>query len=113
MSIKEKTLATLNESSDLAEFLEMTLRFQGKDEEADKIAGKREEILRKTEDLLALAMSDWLDNAQDIHVAMDEAKKQVQNAIKDIEKDVKVTQRVVKATEKLDNIIEKAAQLLT
>jgi phosphomevalonate kinase len=109
----EDTIGTLGESIDTAEALEMTLRFQGKEAEADEIGKKRELLLQRNEELLALAMTDWLKDVQVLNVEMEEANRQVRNAIKEIEKGVKTAGQVVKAAKKLDRVIEKVTEFLT
>lgn len=113
MTTKDKTIATLSASSDAAEKLALRLRFQGKDDEADAVAEKGEVIDRQVEDLLALAMGDWIKDSEAILAEMVEANKEIEVAIKDIAKDVKVAEKVVKATKSLDKIIKKATQLLS
>ena len=112
MTDKESAIAVLNESSEAAEFLEMTLRFQGRDEEAEAIGNRREQLMRKIEAMLAQAMGDWLQASEGLVAAMADANRQVQAEIAEIKKGAKTAEQVVKAAGKLDQVIERATELL-
>lgn len=112
MTIQDKAIAALSESSDAAEKLALRLRFRGKDDEADVIDEKGAVIDRLAEDLLAQAMSDWIKDSEAILAEMLEANKEIEAAINDIAKDVKVAEKVVKVTKSLDKVIKKVTELL-
>ena len=113
MTIQDQAIAALNELSDAAENLEISASFEGMEEEAASIAEKAKELLRLTEDLIALGMKNWNENSKEICADMLEANAEIQREIKDIEKKVKVAEKVIKASKGLDKIIKKATELLT
>lgn len=113
MTDQEKAIAELNVSCAVAAKLVTALRFKGEAIAADKVAEKREEIIRLAEDLEAKALEEWVAGTATITADIAAANQAIKVAIKDIKKNVKTAEQIVKAAEKLDGIVEKAVKYIS
>ncbi len=109
---KEALIDALLESKRKGLRLEIRLRFQGKNSEADKVGAKTRKLSRRMDNLIAQAMQSWLGNATVLRQTMTKTNANLQASIRDIKRNIKVAANIVKATGYLDDAIKVAAKLL-
>jgi hypothetical protein len=91
--------------------LEITLRFKGKVDEADKVAASTAELSRRIEILLGQIIDEWLAQGADIVEEITRVNARLQNSITAIKKGVQTAQNVVKAIGFIDDAVGIAAKL--
>lgn len=109
---KEALIDALLESKRKGFRLEISLRFQGKNAEADKVKAKTRKLSRTMDNLLSQAMQSWLGNATVLRQTMTKTNANLQASIRDIKKKIEVAENIVKAIGYLDDAIKLAAKLL-
>lgn len=92
--------------------LEIDLRFEKMEDEAEEVKGKTDKLSEEIENLLADLMKDWVGSAKETIESIKKTNKKLQDAIRDIKKDVEVAKNIVKAVGFLDEAIVIAVNLL-
>jgi hypothetical protein len=109
---KEALYDSLDESKRKGQRLEIRLRFQGKNEDADQVKAKTDELSQQLDDLLAGIMENWSGNAKALITATKDTNKRLQASIRDIKNKIKIGENLVKALGYLDDAIKVAKKLL-
>jgi hypothetical protein len=109
---KEKLVESLTEARRSGQKLEVTLRLQGKPDDADKVQKKNKALSDQIDVLIGKLMDDWVATADPLVSRVRKGSAQVQAAINDIKQKVDVAQNVVKALGALDDAIAVAKTAL-
>jgi hypothetical protein len=112
MTEKQTLLESLMATRSQADAAELRLRFQGKAEEADKIAQRTRVLSTEIDRLLAKIMEEWLGAATRLIGDVNAANGRLQAAVDDIKKTIAVAQRVVQALGMLDDVVAIAKKAL-
>ena len=91
---------------------EIRLRFQRKDEDADKIAKQNKKLSKQIDMLIAQSMRQWNGSASAIISDMKQSNTKLQKSVNSIKKKMKVAENVVKIIGYIDDGIERATKLI-
>jgi len=108
---KENLIDTFLETKRKGHRAEINLRFQGKSEDADKLAKRNKKLSTQIDKLIAQSMRQWNGSAATIISNMKQSNTKLQASVNNIKKKLKVAQNVVKIIGFIDEAIEKAAKL--
>jgi uncharacterized protein YbbC (DUF1343 family) len=109
---KEKIIDRFMDTARKGHRIEISLRFQGEMEEADKVARENRKLSSKVDKLIAQAMRQWQGSAVTVITEMKRSNRNLQVCVNSIRKKIKVAQNVVKALGHIDNAIEAAGKLI-
>jgi len=108
---KQEVIQRLLVGNQKAQILEISLRFKGKGDEADKVAQKASELSSRIDALLSQVLEDWLGQADAIIQEVKDANTSLQQSIRKIKQGVKTTENLVKAIGFLDDLIATATKI--
>jgi hypothetical protein len=108
---KQEVIQRLLVGKQKAHILETSLRFEGKGEEADKVALKASDLSNQIDTLLAQVLEEWLGQTDAIIQAVKTANTALQQSIRKIQQGVKTAENLVKAIGLLDDLIATASQI--
>ena len=109
---KEAIVDALIQAKRKAQRLALTLRFQGRAEDAKKVERKVRRLAARVDDLIAMAMESWVGSAQLLLEQMRKTNTALQASLRDVRKKKDVAKKVVKALERLDDLIDVAKGVL-
>jgi hypothetical protein len=92
--------------------LEVELLLKGKNEEAEKIRKKTDELVLENKALIAALMKEWLGTVAEIEGNLQNINAGLKAVIQDIKGDIEIVQNVVKAVGYIDDAIGIATKLL-
>jgi hypothetical protein len=92
--------------------LEVELLLKGKNEEAEKIRKKTDELVLENKALIAALMKEWLGTVAEIEGNLQNINAGLKAVIQDIKGDIEIAQNVVKAVGYIDDAIGIATKLL-
>ena len=102
---KEKVLESLMSTHRQGQLAEVSLRLQGKPDEADKIKPGNTRLSGEIDTLIGQMMDEWLGNAGPTMKDLTAVNGKLAAAVADIKKQINVTQNVVKALGLLDEAV--------
>ena len=109
---KEAIVDALIQAKRKAQRLALTLRFQGRAEDAKKVEKKIRTLAARIDDLITQSMESWVGNAQGLLDRMRKTNTALQASLRDIKKKKDVANKVVKALGRLDDVIDVAKGVL-
>ena len=92
--------------------LEVELLLKGKNEEAEKIRKKTDELVLENKALIAALMKEWLGTVAEIEGNLQNINAGLKAVIQNIKGDIEIAQNVVKAVGFIDDAIGIATKLL-
>lgn len=110
---KPRPVLLLLEQKQTAGNLIFQLRLKGKNDEAEKLQQKCDELQDQIDELLKKSMQDWLDQAQKLQGDLQDAVKGLKKSVAEIKKNVQTAQNITKAIGFVDDAIRIAGKLTT
>lgn len=110
---KEQLLDGLMASRRQGQLGEISLRQQGKTQEADKVRDATGRLSTQIDDLIRQMMDAWLGQAGQCIHAVTTCTADLEKTIADIKKQVEIAQNVVKALGFIDDAVAIAKKALT
>lgn len=92
--------------------LVLTLRFQGRTQEARRVEARAKKLSKHIDKLMAAAMDDWLGSATQLKLRLARSNNRIQYSLREIQKKKDVAANVVKIIGHLDDVIQLAADLV-
>ena len=111
-SEKEQLVSSLMDLRRESQRAELNLRFQKKEDAADKIKDANKALTRQIDRQLARLMEEWLGAAAQASADLQAANSGLEAAIGDIKNKIKIGQNVVKAVGFLDDAVAIAKKAL-
>jgi hypothetical protein len=108
---KQQIIRRLLVAKQEAHSLEISLRFKGRNDQADQLAAKATKLSDTIDTLLGQVMVDWVVETQKIVSDIGQANVSLQSSIKEIQNGIKVAQNVVKALGYVDDVVAIAAKI--
>ena len=109
---KEKVVESLSAIRRSGQKLEIALRFQQKQAEAEDVQKKNKVLSDQIDLLIGKLMDEWVGTADAIVERLNKGSAQVQAAINEIKKDIDIAKNVVKGLGALDEAIGVAKTVL-
>ena len=109
---KEKDLESLMAARRQGQLAELSLRFQGKPDEADKIWASNARLSTEIDILIGRMMEEWLGAADRATKDLAAANAKLEAAVADIKKQIEVAQKVVEVLGLLDDALAIAKKAL-
>lgn len=104
-SEKEKVLGSLMNAHRQGQLAEVSLRLQGKPDEADKIKPGNTRLSGEIDTLIGQMMDEWLGDADRTVKELTAANAKLEAAAAEIKKQINVAENVVKALGLLDDVV--------
>jgi hypothetical protein len=108
---KQEVIQGFLVSKQEAHVAEISLRFKGKGDEADKFARDATKLSDKIDMLLAQVMDDWLGDSETVIQGIKKANTSLQQSVQNIKQGVKTAENVAKAIGFIDDLIAIATQI--
>jgi hypothetical protein len=108
---KQEFVRRLRVTRDTGVDLEISLKFKGEFEEADKVAAATAALTRQIDKLLGQIIDEWLAQGLDIVAEITGVNASLEKSIDKINKDVETAQNVVKAIGFIDDAVAIAAKV--
>lgn len=102
---KEKVVESLMTARRQGQTTEITLRFQGKTDEAEKVWQSNSRLSAEIDILIGQMMDEWLGNAERAIKKVTAANAKLEAAVAEIKKQMNVAQNVVKIIGLLDDAV--------
>jgi hypothetical protein len=102
---KEKVVESLMAAHRQGQLTEVSLRFQGKPDEADKVWQDNTRLSAEIDILIGRMMDEWLGDAESAIKGLAKANTKLEAAVDEIKKQINVAQNVVKIIGLLDDAI--------
>jgi predicted transcriptional regulator len=102
---KEKVLESLMSAHSQGQLTEVSLRLQGKPDEADKLKPGNTRLSGEIDNLIGKMMDEWLGDADRNMKALTAANAKLEAAVAEIKKQINVAQNVVKIIGLLDDAV--------
>lgn len=102
---KEKVLESLMSAHSQGQLAEVSLRLQGKPDEADKLKPGNTRLSTEIDTLIGQMMDEWLGDAERAIKGLAKANTMLEAAIAEIKKQINVAQNVVKIIGLLDDAV--------
>lgn len=102
---KEKVLESLMSTHRQGQLAEVSLRLQGKPDEADKIKPGNTRLSGEIDTLIGQMMDEWLGDADRTVKELTAANAKLEVAVAEIKKQINIAQNVVKALGLLDDAV--------
>ena len=109
---KEKVLESLMAARRQGQLAELSLRFQGKSDEAEKIWEGTTRLSTEIDILIGRMMEDWLGAAHRAIRDLTVANDKIDAAVADIKRQIQIAQNVVKVIGFLDDAVAIAKKAL-
>ena len=110
-SSKQDIIRRLLVTKQKAHILEMSLRFEGRGDEADQLSEKTETLSENIDQLLDQVMDDWMGKSDEIISDITKANTSIQSSIRAIENGLNVAENVVKVLSYVDDVIVIASKI--
>ena len=94
-----------------AHSLEISLRFKGRNKQADELAAKAQKLSEKIDTLLGQVMVEWAVEADEIASDIGQANASLQSSIQEIQNGIDIAQNIVKALGYVDDVVAIAAKI--
>jgi hypothetical protein len=102
---KEKVLESLTAAHRQGQLAEVSLRLQGKPDEADKIKPGNKRLSGEIDVLIGQMMDEWLGDAERTMKDLTAANAKLEAAVAEIKKQIDIAQNVVKVLGLLDEAV--------
>jgi hypothetical protein len=102
---KEKVLESLMALHRQGQITEISLRFQGKADEAEKVWQKNSRLSTEIDILIGQMMDQWLGNAERTIKGLAKINTKLETAVAEIKSQINVAQNVVKIIGLLDDAV--------
>jgi hypothetical protein len=102
---KEKVVESLMAARRQGQTIEITLRFQGKTDEAEKVWQENRRLSTEIDILIGQMMDEWLGDAERVIKGLGKISTKLEAAIAEIKKQITVAQNVVKIIGLLDDAV--------
>ena len=109
---KEKVLESLMAARRQGQLAELSLRFQNKPDEADRIWEGNTRLSTEIDILIGRRMEEWMGRADPAIKGLTAANTKLEAAVADIRKQIKIAQNVVKVIGFLDDAVAIAKKVL-
>jgi hypothetical protein len=109
---KEKVLESLTAAHRQGQLAEVSLRLQGKPDEADKIKPGNTRLSGEIDNLIGQMMDEWLGDAERAIRDLAKINTKVEAAVAKIKKQIDVAQNVVKIIGLLDDAVAIAKKVV-
>jgi hypothetical protein len=109
---KEKVLESLMAARRQGQLAELSLRFQNKPDDANKIWEGNARLSTEIDILIGRMMDEWTGRADTAIKGLTAANTKLEAAVADIKKQIKIAQNVVKVVGFLDDAVAIAKKVL-
>jgi hypothetical protein len=109
---KEKFVESLTAAHRQGQITEITLRFQGKIDEAEKVWQENSRLSTEIDILIGQMMDEWLGNAESAIMGLAKINTKLEKAVAEIKKQINVAGNVVKVIGLLDDALAIAKKVV-
>jgi hypothetical protein len=109
---KEKVVESLMAAHREGQITEITLRFQGKTDEAEKVWQENSRLYTEIDILIGQMMDEWLGNAENAIKGLAKINTKLEGAVAEIKKQINVAENVVKVIGLLDDALAIAKKVV-
>jgi hypothetical protein len=109
---KEKVIESLMAEHRQGQLTEVSLRLQGKPDEADKVWQENTRLAAEIDILIGQMMDEWLGNAERAIKGLAKINTKLEAAVAEIKKQMNVAQNVVKIIGLLDDAVAIAKKVV-
>ena len=102
---KEKVVDSLMAARRQGQITEITLRFQGRTDEAEKVWQGNRRLSTEIDILIGQMMDEWLSKAEQAIKGLAEANSKLETAVAEIKKQINIAENVVKVLGLLDDAV--------